>query len=312
MLALSQVVALSVGVFAADQGDVQRSGALFWSTASMNFDPAVSRILDDTSLNAQQKKDKIKSLGTSVSVQQRMAASAAADLVEQRQKLKAAADEAQKSMNTIQGQIDTQNEVIGKAEAQYKASSAEAKEWDPGLFAGGKAKQQYQKFKDVADKDEKALDGAKGSLKDIKKNYSKAESDYDAKVKEISKNDEAINSAAVKEVEKLNELEERIGNAQVTAKLADIKSQISDIEVRREVLERRYDQGMIGDYMKAKMAGLLVSDQMCASIKNCEGNKNKSNQKPNLDGLFFNEKGTRGVVDEGSQGQSQSQGNSAH
>ena len=105
----------------------------------------------------------------------------------------------------------------------------------------------------------------------------------------------------------IKDLEVEIKSAQVTTRLQDLKHAIRETkgdmklaQLNHEILERQYDQGLIGDYMRTKMQGLLTSDDFCGAQKSCkDGKQDPQMAKPNLSKLFFNDKGLRGDAPEG-------------
>lgn len=81
----------------------------------------------------------------------------------------------------------------------------------------------------------------------------------------------------------VDNLEADIKKANVSAKLKDIKSDIKDAELKYAILENTYNQGLIGDFLRMKMEGLLRDKAFCEATKACA---NGEKTKPDLKGLF--------------------------
>jgi len=208
--------------------------------------------------------------------------------------------EASKQWTALKEEEKKLTSLEEKAAADKKAYGDNAPLWGTGWAAGATVKANAAKYKAAADASQKALDDAKANVEKMRtaqqKEYAAAEADKKKVEKALSKG----TSQAIKEVKKIEDLESKIANADVTAKLAELSSEVTDQEVRNEALERKYDQGMIGQYMKSKLAAAMASDQMCQSIKSCaDGKRTEAGVAPNLDPIFFNDKGTKGTVDEG-------------
>jgi len=78
----------------------------------------------------------------------------------------------------------------------------------------------------------------------------------------------------------LDSLEASIRQAHVTAKLQDLKGDIKDEQLKLAALENAYNQGLIGNFVRAKLEGLLGDPAFCQSTKSCEsGSKNKTDLK---------------------------------
>ena len=111
--------------------------------------------------------------------------------------------------------------------------------------------------------------------------------DYAAKVKTKGEN-EAVKTKKMAAM-KLNieDLKIAIGHAEVSRELASLGMSITDNELKLAVLENTYNQGLIGDFVKVKLEGMMSDPQFCEATKACPPNTDeKSTFKPNLEGLF--------------------------
>ena len=115
----------------------------------------------------------------------------------------------------------------------------------------------------------------------------KSTADHAAKVKTKGQN-EAVKTAKMAAMESnIKDLKTQIEHAEVSTKLASLKESITDNELKLAVLENTYNQGLIGDFVRVKLEGMMSDPQFCQATKACPENAaTKSDFKPNLKGLF--------------------------
>ncbi|NQW46006.1 MAG: hypothetical protein HQ462_11455 [Deltaproteobacteria bacterium] len=115
----------------------------------------------------------------------------------------------------------------------------------------------------------------------------KSTADHAAKVKTKGQN-EAVKTAKMAAMESnIKDLKTQIEHAEVSTKLASLKESITDNELKLAVLENTYNQGLIGDFVRVKLEGMMSDPQFCQATKACPENEaTKSDFKPNLKGLF--------------------------
>ena len=115
----------------------------------------------------------------------------------------------------------------------------------------------------------------------------KRTADHAAKVKTKGEN-EAVKTAKMAAMESnIEDLKTQIEHAEVSTKLASLKESITDNELKLAVLENTYNQGLIGDFVRVKLEGMMSDPQFCQATKACSANgAEKSTFKPNLKGLF--------------------------
>lgn len=92
----------------------------------------------------------------------------------------------------------------------------------------------------------------------------------------------AAQGEAIKKMEaSVDNLEADIRKANVSAKLQELKSDIKDAELKYAILENTYNQGLIGDFLRMKMEGLLRDKAFCEATKACaSGEKTQPDLKP--------------------------------
>lgn len=79
-----------------------------------------------------------------------------------------------------------------------------------------------------------------------------------------------------------------IAKAGAGTKMKDLKSKFDDAKLNQKVLEVTYNAGLVGDYMKTVLQGLLTDKNFCQAVQSCPtGSGNPGdNFEPNLDHLF--------------------------
>lgn len=134
---------------------------------------------------------------------------------------------------------------------------------------------------------EKSLGIADEKFKQENINLVKNTADVEQLVK-TKKGQEALQKQKM-DVMKANiaNLETDIKKAAVSTKLDSLGRSIEDAKLKLAVLENTYNQGLIGDFVRVKLEGMMSDPQFCQATKACPENATPTSDfKPNLKGLF--------------------------
>ena len=149
---------------------------------------------------------------------------------------------------------------------------------------------------------------AKAEVKKADEEFKKAETDYKKAITDVNRKNTALEKSTAKKAAKVKTKEEneavktakmaamesnikdlktQIERVGVSTELDSLNSSIKDKELKLAVLENTYNQGLIGDFVRVKLEGMMSDPQFCEATKACSANgAEKSTFKPNLKGLF--------------------------
>lgn len=121
---------------------------------------------------------------------------------------------------------------------------------------------------------ERELAGVKDQIQEAKDQIEGLEKNRESLEKELEKlhwdanNSQAVASDHVTRLyENVEYLERKLKNAHVTEKLDDVGDRIADAEIRAQVLKLKYDQGLIGSYVKMKIDE-FKDKELCNAVQN--------------------------------------------
>lgn len=111
--------------------------------------------------------------------------------------------------------------------------------------------------------------------------------DHAAKVKTKEENEATKTAKMAAMKSNIEDLKIDIDHAEVSRELASLGESIADNELKLAVLENTYNQGLIGDFVRVKLEGMMSDPQFCQATKACPENATTTSDfKPNLKGLF--------------------------
>lgn len=233
----------------------------------------------------------------------------------QAKELAEAADKFETEQAAAKKLYDSRKSALDKAEAELKAKKATLAEYERGAAAVRNLPEKVRKAaEDSVAEAKTAADAAQRAVSEVRPAV-------DASQAALKKLDTAINTAnkqivdlnnsaarsnqSAEEARQLNEaavagqrgkiaaMEGKIKLLGVGARLSDIQSEITDVKVRAAAVEKVLNEGVVGDFVKAKMAGLLNNSggAFCNAMANCSGGADK---KPvDIDQLFKTTEGQR-------------------